>query len=132
MEVPAFFISLKLALSLFEGNSFVALGGSMNSLKNMTALIETRNADGVGSEVLSMTCILQGSARLPAFSMDGDYIIGGVFSIHNNMHTMISNYTIAPEPPRCTGRFVRGTTSEAVKLCWKCLEFLVLFLTAFV
>ncbi|XP_037533486.1 extracellular calcium-sensing receptor-like [Nematolebias whitei] len=35
--------------------------------------------------------------------MDGDYIIGGGFSIHNNMHTMIYNYTIAPAPPRCTG-----------------------------
>ncbi|KAM4742047.1 vomeronasal type-2 receptor 1-like [Anableps anableps] len=36
--------------------------------------------------------------------MNGDYIIGGVFSIHNNMHTVANNYTTAPESPRCSGR----------------------------
>lgn len=112
MEISAFFISLKLALTLFEGNSFVALGGSLNSLKTNAGLTETRNADRDGGEALSMKCNLQGSARLPAFSMDGDYIIGGVFSIHNNMLTMINNYTVAPEPPRCTGRSVRGRTAR--------------------
>ncbi|KAM3874682.1 extracellular calcium-sensing receptor-like [Diretmus argenteus] len=35
--------------------------------------------------------------------MDGDYIIGGVFSIHNYMHTVKHNYTSIPEPLRCTG-----------------------------
>ncbi|XP_039674524.1 extracellular calcium-sensing receptor-like [Perca fluviatilis] len=35
--------------------------------------------------------------------MDGDYIIGGVFSIHYNMHTVKHNYTTMPEPLRCTG-----------------------------
>ncbi|XP_026222174.1 extracellular calcium-sensing receptor-like [Anabas testudineus] len=36
--------------------------------------------------------------------MDGDYVIGGVFSIHNYMDTVKHNYTSLPEPLRCTGR----------------------------
>ncbi|XP_030256091.1 extracellular calcium-sensing receptor-like [Sparus aurata] len=35
--------------------------------------------------------------------MDGDYVIGGVFSIHHYLHTVMHNYTIMPESPRCTG-----------------------------
>ncbi|XP_049919008.1 extracellular calcium-sensing receptor-like [Epinephelus moara] len=35
--------------------------------------------------------------------MDGDYVIGGVFSIHYYMHTVKHNYTTMPEPLRCTG-----------------------------
>ncbi|XP_033487562.2 extracellular calcium-sensing receptor-like [Epinephelus lanceolatus] len=35
--------------------------------------------------------------------MDGDYVIGGVFSIHSYMHTVKHNYTTMPEPLRCTG-----------------------------
>ncbi|XP_061576360.1 extracellular calcium-sensing receptor-like [Cololabis saira] len=46
---------------------------------------------------------MQGTARLPAFSMDGDYVIGGVFSIHSNMHLQIHNYTTVPDPLRCAG-----------------------------
>uniref|UniRef100_A0A4W6FGK2 G-protein coupled receptors family 3 profile domain-containing protein n=1 Tax=Lates calcarifer TaxID=8187 RepID=A0A4W6FGK2_LATCA len=46
---------------------------------------------------------LQGTTRLPVFSMDGDYIIGGVFSIHHYIHTVKHNYTTMPEPLRCTG-----------------------------
>uniref|UniRef100_A0A4W6FGL2 G-protein coupled receptors family 3 profile domain-containing protein n=1 Tax=Lates calcarifer TaxID=8187 RepID=A0A4W6FGL2_LATCA len=46
---------------------------------------------------------LLGTTRLPVFSMDGDYIIGGVFSIHHYIHTVKHNYTTMPEPLRCTG-----------------------------
>ncbi|XP_060929370.1 extracellular calcium-sensing receptor-like [Limanda limanda] len=35
--------------------------------------------------------------------MDGDYMVGGVFSIHYYMHTVRYNYTTMPEPLRCTG-----------------------------
>ncbi|XP_070825795.1 extracellular calcium-sensing receptor-like [Chaetodon trifascialis] len=35
--------------------------------------------------------------------MDGDYNIGGVFSIHNYMKTVKHNYTTMPEPQRCRG-----------------------------
>ncbi|XP_049918980.1 extracellular calcium-sensing receptor-like [Epinephelus moara] len=44
-----------------------------------------------------------GTIRLPALSMDGDYVIGGVLSIHHYMHTVKHNYTTMPEPLRCTG-----------------------------
>uniref|UniRef100_A0A3Q0T2X1 G-protein coupled receptors family 3 profile domain-containing protein n=1 Tax=Amphilophus citrinellus TaxID=61819 RepID=A0A3Q0T2X1_AMPCI len=52
---------------------------------------------------LSINCKLQGSTRLPAFSMDGDFIIGGAFSIHHYMQTVNHNYTAMPEPVRCIG-----------------------------
>nr|XP_046245276.1 extracellular calcium-sensing receptor-like [Scatophagus argus] len=35
--------------------------------------------------------------------MDGDYVIGGVFSIHNYRHTETHNYTTMPDPLKCTG-----------------------------
>ncbi|KAK1900161.1 Vomeronasal type-2 receptor 1 [Dissostichus eleginoides] len=35
--------------------------------------------------------------------MDGDYVIGGVFSIHYYMHTVKHNYTTMPEPLSCAG-----------------------------
>ncbi|XP_036934234.1 extracellular calcium-sensing receptor-like [Acanthopagrus latus] len=38
---------------------------------------------------------------MPVFSMDGDYIIGGVFSIHHYTHTVKHNYTTMPEPQMC-------------------------------
>ncbi|XP_049918934.1 extracellular calcium-sensing receptor-like [Epinephelus moara] len=38
--------------------------------------------------------------------MDGDYVIGGIFSIHSYMHTVKHNYTTMPEPLRCTGSIV--------------------------
>uniref|UniRef100_A0A3Q3GJR2 Extracellular calcium-sensing receptor-like n=1 Tax=Kryptolebias marmoratus TaxID=37003 RepID=A0A3Q3GJR2_KRYMA len=41
--------------------------------------------------------------RLPALSMDGDFVIAGVFSIHSKLQTWIYNYTSKPEPLRCTG-----------------------------
>ena len=84
-------IGLILSISLCELNSAVVL-----------------NSYGDGSEASSVTCKLQGSTRQPAFSMDGDYVIGGVFSIHYYMHTVKHNYTTMPEPLSCTGRLVQG------------------------
>ncbi|XP_032401900.1 extracellular calcium-sensing receptor-like [Xiphophorus hellerii] len=52
---------------------------------------------------LAINCTLQGTARIPAFSMDGEFIIGGVFAIHYKELTKIHSYTTAPEPPTCTG-----------------------------
>lgn len=101
MEISVFFIGLRLALGWFEMNSVIGLGGSVDSLKQRTGLSE----DGV-TEALSLKCTLQGTTRSPAFTMDGDYIIGGAFSIHFKEQTKIYNYTNLPEPPSCTGRLV--------------------------
>ncbi|XP_068613896.1 extracellular calcium-sensing receptor-like [Brachionichthys hirsutus] len=35
--------------------------------------------------------------------MDGDFVIGGVFPLHHYKHSLKSNYTMLPEPLRCTG-----------------------------
>ncbi|XP_037533489.1 extracellular calcium-sensing receptor-like [Nematolebias whitei] len=38
--------------------------------------------------------------------MNGDFVIGGVFSIHYQMHIVIHNYTTKPEPSRCGGSLI--------------------------
>ncbi|XP_037835716.1 extracellular calcium-sensing receptor-like [Kryptolebias marmoratus] len=35
--------------------------------------------------------------------MDGDFVIGGVFSLHYKIYTVIYQYTTKPEPLKCTG-----------------------------
>ena len=98
MEISPLFIGLILSLSLCELNS---------GLKQSAGLTEERSGAGVSSEASSVKCKLQGTARLPAFSMDGDYVIGGVFAIHHYKQTPVHNYTVMPEPLTCTGRLVR-------------------------
>ncbi|XP_054599266.2 extracellular calcium-sensing receptor-like [Nothobranchius furzeri] len=38
--------------------------------------------------------------------MDGDFIIGGVFSLHYTFYTVINNYTTRPEASRCAGSII--------------------------
>ncbi|KAK2847375.1 hypothetical protein Q5P01_010374 [Channa striata] len=104
MEISALLICLRFALCLLMMNSALALNNDVDGLKQRTFYTPAGAADGVTQEASSVTCKLQDTTRLPAFSMDGDYIIGGVFSIHYNMLTMMHNYTTMPEPLRCTGR----------------------------
>ncbi|KAJ7995380.1 hypothetical protein DPEC_G00243970 [Dallia pectoralis] len=51
----------------------------------------------------SVRCRLQGTPHPSAFSKDGDFFIGGVFSIHYYMLTVEHNFSTMPEPLRCTG-----------------------------
>nr|XP_046244975.1 extracellular calcium-sensing receptor-like [Scatophagus argus] len=100
MEIFALFIGLNLSLGLGELDSVLALNASEDSQRQRAGLAEDKS----GAEAISsMRCKHQGSARLPAFSTDGDYVIGGVFSIHTYMLTVKHNYTTMPEPLRCTG-----------------------------
>ncbi|TDH14801.1 hypothetical protein EPR50_G00024700 [Perca flavescens] len=103
MEISALCIGLILSLGLCGLNSDVALNGSEDDVKQRTGLTEDRTGAGVSTQTSSVKCKLQGTTRLPVFSMDGDYVIGGVFSIHYYMHTVNHNYTTMPEVPRCTG-----------------------------
>lgn len=114
MEISALFVCLILSLGLCELYSAVVLTGSGDGLKQRA---------GVGVSTSSLKCKLQGSTRLPAFSLDGDYVIGGVISIHNLMHTVKYNYTSMPETQRCTGRLVSGRGGGGKKRghSWGCL-----------
>uniref|UniRef100_H3CD06 G-protein coupled receptors family 3 profile domain-containing protein n=1 Tax=Tetraodon nigroviridis TaxID=99883 RepID=H3CD06_TETNG len=97
MEISALFLGL---ISLCDLSSAANLKASGNSLEEQVGLREDRTGAGAPFE----KCQLQGSARLPAFSMAGDFVIGGVFSLHDFRVTEKPNYTTVPEPFRCSGR----------------------------
>ncbi|XP_014835928.1 PREDICTED: extracellular calcium-sensing receptor-like [Poecilia mexicana] len=89
------------ALCLLELMAVVVSGGFLDGLKNRSGLAEA--GSGASTETPSVECTLQGTPRSPVYSADGDFIIGGVFSIHYQLYTVIYNYTTKPEPPRCAG-----------------------------
>lgn len=128
MEISALFIGPILCLILCELNSSLALNASGNSLRQRAGLKEYRAGAGVNSEASSVKCKLQGPTHLPAFSMDGDYLIGGVFSIHHYKRTVKHNYNTAPLPLNCKGRLVRdggcgnkdGIRQCGVLICMMC------------
>lgn len=88
-------------------NSLLATSVLATPLTQQGGPEEKRAATGDRADVLSLKCDLRGSARDPAFSMNGDYIIGGVFSIHFFIEEVNHDYTVKPEPPGCTGRSVK-------------------------
>ena len=104
MKISSVFVCLILSLTLWVVNSAIALNSSGDVLKQSTDLTEERTGAEGSTEASSVKCKLQATNRLPAFSMDGDYVIGGVFSIHYYKHTVNHNYTTKPEPQRCKGR----------------------------
>ncbi len=110
MEISALFIGLIWSLGVCKLNSAPSLNDFGDGLKQKAGFTEDRTAAS------SVKCKLQGGARLPAFSMDGDFVIGGVFSIHYYMHTVKHNYTTMPEQLRCTGRLVRGRSCGNVEV----------------
>ena len=115
----ALFIGLKLAVGVCELNSALAFNDSGDGQKQSFGLTEENTSGRISSEVSSVKCNLQAHTRRPAFSMHGDYVIGGVFSIHHYKQTAMYNYTTIPEPQKCTGRSVRGWSVglDYVTLC---------------
>ncbi|XP_024132794.2 extracellular calcium-sensing receptor, partial [Oryzias melastigma] len=84
MELSPIFAILVLGLSFFERNSVFVLSESMTNGP-------------------SVKCKPLATASSTVFSMEGDFNIGGVFSIYYKMHAEIYNHTFSPGPPRCTG-----------------------------
>ncbi len=115
MEISALFIGLILCLSLYELSSSLALNGSGDGLRQRAGLAEERTVTGLSSEASPVKCKFQGTARQPAFSMDGDFVIGGVFSTQYYKNTVRHNYTTMPEPQSCKGRLVRGRNETREK-----------------
>lgn len=114
MGIRAIFIALRLALSLLELTLLVRLPGRVNGLKQQFPSEQTSNTSGVTAEASSVKCSLQGKSRLPAFSRDGDFVIGGVATIHSQDYAMVYNYTTQPESPRCTKRSVRKRSGKTI------------------
>lgn len=120
MEISALFLAV---ISLCGLTSAANLKASGNNLEKQAALTEDRTS----AAAPSMKCQLQGSARLPAFSMGGDFVIGGVFALHHYKVTVKHNYTTVPEPFRCRGRLVPAgmlnIQESAKKEMFQCLSF---------
>ncbi|XP_073710039.1 extracellular calcium-sensing receptor-like [Misgurnus anguillicaudatus] len=50
-----------------------------------------------------VTCILQGDPQPPGLFKDGDFLIGGAFSIHDYLKAENHTYTRRPQPLECSG-----------------------------
>lgn len=107
MEIRTVFIGLRIAVSLLELMSVVLLCGSLDALKQGIEPIDALSVAGDTIEDSSMKCILQSTPFLSEFSMDGDFVIGGVFSLHYQLFTVTNDYTAKPKPLRCTRRSVK-------------------------
>lgn len=107
MEISALFglIGLSVVLIFLKLKSALAFNDSEEKLR--AGYTQARASAVVSPDASSVIYKLQGTAQLPAFSVDGDYVIGGVFSIHNYMATVKHNYTTMPAPLSCTGRLVK-------------------------
>uniref|UniRef100_A0A3Q3BG36 Extracellular calcium-sensing receptor-like n=1 Tax=Kryptolebias marmoratus TaxID=37003 RepID=A0A3Q3BG36_KRYMA len=64
---------------------------------------EASTTTSVSTQASFIKCTLQSAPRLPTFSIDGDFVIGGVFCLHYELDSVIYNYTTKPESIRCTG-----------------------------
>ena len=82
--------SLCFALSLYK-----SVGG---------LILRTEASTNTENATDSVDCLLQGTPQQPAFTQNGDYIIGGVFPMHYYLKTVKKNYSSLPEPLKCTGR----------------------------
>lgn len=104
MDVRSIFAGLRVPVAFRELMTVVVLFFSLAGLEKNIKPAGALPTAGVSTQASSMKCAQQSSPRLPAFSMNGDFAIGGIFSIHYQMHIVIHNYTTKPEPLRCGGR----------------------------
>lgn len=80
------FTGLRLAASLYEVMTVLLLGGSLDVLRQGAEPLTSAGANMASSLI---KCTLQSTPHLPAFLMDGDFVIGGVFSLHYEIHRVI-------------------------------------------
>ncbi|XP_070399358.1 extracellular calcium-sensing receptor-like [Nothobranchius furzeri] len=102
MEIWTLFISLSVVGISLDPLSVAVFCILLDGQKG---IIETLTQDSFSAKASTMKCTLQGTPRLPAFSKDGDFVIGGAFLIHNTMQTALYNYTTKPDSLMCKGSF---------------------------
>ncbi|XP_016385794.1 extracellular calcium-sensing receptor-like [Sinocyclocheilus rhinocerous] len=71
-------------------------------LLTLTLLCITRLCPAVCGVNIN-SCILQGDPQPPALFEDGDFVIGGAFTIHYYVRTEKQTYTQRPQPLVCSG-----------------------------
>ncbi|XP_014879560.1 extracellular calcium-sensing receptor-like [Poecilia latipinna] len=98
-------VGLRLAVCLFELLPAVVLGVSLNDVQPTTQPTRPLTGASVETESSLLKCSLQGSPRLPAFSTEGDFVIGGAFVVHYQTNAVVNNYTTKPGVATCTGSF---------------------------
>uniref|UniRef100_A0A4W4HEC6 G-protein coupled receptors family 3 profile domain-containing protein n=1 Tax=Electrophorus electricus TaxID=8005 RepID=A0A4W4HEC6_ELEEL len=59
-----------------------------------------------GCKANPVSCRLWTEPQIPGLSMNGDFVIGGVFSIHYYIRLEQNTYTRLPPQPQCSGRSV--------------------------
>uniref|UniRef100_A0A3B4CEI2 G-protein coupled receptors family 3 profile domain-containing protein n=1 Tax=Pygocentrus nattereri TaxID=42514 RepID=A0A3B4CEI2_PYGNA len=60
-----------------------------------------------GCKADPVSCRLWAQSQLSGLSMTGDFVIGGIFSIHSYMRSEQNSYTRQPPQPQCSGRELR-------------------------
>ncbi|XP_035381309.1 extracellular calcium-sensing receptor-like [Electrophorus electricus] len=56
-----------------------------------------------GCQASTVGCRLWTEPQMPILSMNGDFVIGGIFSIHSYMTSEQNTYTTMPPQPHCAG-----------------------------
>nr|XP_055030595.1 extracellular calcium-sensing receptor-like [Misgurnus anguillicaudatus] len=74
----------------------------VNLVLTVTILYITRLCPALCG-VHPLTCILQGDPQPPGLFKDGDFLIGGAFSIHYYLKAENHTYTRRPQPLECSG-----------------------------
>nr|XP_055030590.1 extracellular calcium-sensing receptor-like [Misgurnus anguillicaudatus] len=74
----------------------------VNLVLTVTILYITRLCPALCG-VHPVTCILQGDPQPPGLFKDGDFLIGGAFSIHYYLKAENHTYTRRPQPLECSG-----------------------------
>lgn len=127
MEIVALVFALSFAVGLLVKAALVLNDPGADQSERVEYTQVRAAAAGV-TEASSVVCKVQGSPRLPVFSKDGDYVIGGLFSIHYNMEAVKHNYTALPESLKCMGRLVRLEDRGCGNVCVGTERFNLIFM----
>uniref|UniRef100_A0A3B4E9A0 G-protein coupled receptors family 3 profile domain-containing protein n=1 Tax=Pygocentrus nattereri TaxID=42514 RepID=A0A3B4E9A0_PYGNA len=77
-----------------------------SSLKPFVSMLWITVFSSAGCKADPVSCRLWAQSQLSGLSMTGDFVIGGIFSIHSYMRSEQNSYTRPPPHPQCSGRSV--------------------------
>uniref|UniRef100_A0A4W4H5U6 G-protein coupled receptors family 3 profile domain-containing protein n=1 Tax=Electrophorus electricus TaxID=8005 RepID=A0A4W4H5U6_ELEEL len=86
--------------------SFRVLGGTKTTMQITSSLVLFVSVlwmtafNPAGSKASPFSCRVWAEPQMPDFSMNGDFIIGGIFSIHSYMKSEQNTYTTMPPQPQ--------------------------------